>query len=44
LAEDFWRQQKGFWAMITEDADEVERDEHGNVSATFHLKKPSEDT
>jgi hypothetical protein len=43
LAEEFWRQQNDFWAVVTEWADEVESDEQGNVSATFDLTKPCEE-
>jgi len=37
LAEDYLRQQDDYWALITEMADEIERDEHGSASAIFHV-------
>ena len=36
-------QAADFWAVVTEAADEVDRDGHGNVSATVDRAKRPED-
>ena len=38
LAEDFWRQQDDFWAVVAEHSEEFERVEDGTPSVTFCLQ------